>query len=270
MNYGKDKDGNPFQDTDWIAGGSEKYENGQTAESPLGTHGMKSPGKVFEKRSYLRWEEPVLGINGEGRVTPLMPGCQIVYTVIGRDGNTVALNQLGKSLDEQKELGQERTPHAIDMAPVQPHSAQRKARTCESCHNNPKALGYGISGGVFQTRYPEDIVEDLIDQKNGQVIPGQYQIQIPKIADLDYDWSTIIKDDQQVQTVGTHWPLSRALTKEMRMGMERTGLCMGCHREMTNAELWSKVAEPGQLNDEQHIELMNKMFKAYADSVKTK
>ena len=71
-----------------------------------------------------------------------------------------------------------------------------------------------------------------------------------------------------MQTVGTHWPLSRALPKEMRAAMERTGLCMGCHREMSNAELWDKVAQPGQLNDAQHIELMNKMFKAYADSVK--
>ncbi len=270
VNYGKGKDGKPLMDTDWIAGGSLKTKvdgilNGQTAESPLGTHGKKSPGKVFEKRSYLRWEEPVLGINGEGRVTPLMPGCQIVYTVIDRRGKTIALNRLGKSYDEQAELGQERVPDAIDMAPVQPHSVQRKARTCESCHNNPKTLGYGIAGGVFQTRYPEDIVEDLIDQKNGQVIPGQYQIQIPKIADLDYDWSTLIKDGQQVQTVGTHWPLSRALPEQMRTGMERTGLCMGCHREMSNAERWAKVATPGQLTDAQHIELMNKMIKQYAE-----
>ncbi|KAG1661923.1 DnaJ subfamily C member 3 [Nymphon striatum] len=133
------------------------------------------------------------------------------------------------------------------MAPVQPHSAQRKARTCESCHDNPKALGYGIAGGVFQTRYVEDVVEDLIDQKSGKPIPkpGNYKIQIPKIADLDFDWSTIIKDGQQVQTVGTHWPLSRSLPKEMRDGMERTGLCMGCHREMSNEELWGKVATPG-------------------------
>ncbi len=137
---------------------------------------------MFETRSYLRWEEPVLGINGEGRVTPLMPGCQIVYTVIGSDGKTVALNQIGKSPDEQASWARNARRIAIDMAPVQPHSAQRKARTCESCHNNPKAMGYGISGGVFQTRYPEDIVEDLIDQKTGQVIPGQYKIQIPKIA----------------------------------------------------------------------------------------
>ena len=129
-------------------------------------------------------------------------------------------------------------------------------------------MGYGISGGVFQARYPEDIVEDLIDQKTGKVIPKNYKIQIPKIADLDYDWSTIIKDDQQTQTVGTHWPLSRALPKEMRTAMERTGLCMGCHREMSNAELWNKIATPGQLNDQQHIELMNKMLKAYSEMMK--
>ena len=268
VDYGNDKDGKPKHDTDWIASGSKRNPDGSTAESPLGTKGIQSPGKVQETRAYLRWEEPILGINGEGRVTPLMPGCQIVYTVRARDGKVIALDQIAMSKDEQEELGQERTPLAIDMAPVQPHSAQRKARTCESCHNNPKAMGYGISGGVFQTRYPEDIVEDLIDQKTGKVIPKNYQIQIPKIEALDFDWSTIIKDGQQVQTVGTHWPLSRALPKEMRDAMDRTGLCMGCHREMTNEQLWSQVSTDGQLNDKQHIELMNKLLKEFAASKK--
>jgi len=264
VDYGNDAKGKPKHDTDWIASGSVRNADGSTAESPLGTSGIQSPGKVSETRAYLRWEEPVLGINGEGRVTPLMPGCQVVFTVRARDGTTVALNQIAYSYDEQKELGQERTPLAIDMAPVQPHSAQRKARTCESCHDNPKAQGYGISGGVFQTRYVEDIVEDLIDQKTGKVIPKNHQVQIPKIEALDFDWSTIVKDGQQVQTVGTHWPLSRALPKEMRDAMNRTGLCMGCHREMSNAELWAKVSEPGRLTDAQHIELMNKMLQAYS------
>jgi len=270
VNYGKDKKGNPYHDTDWIASGSKRNPDGSTAESPLGTKGIQSPGKVFETRSYLRWEDPVLGINGEGRVTPLMPGCQVVYTVIDRNNETIALNQVAKSEDERKELGQKRTPLGIDMAPVQPHSVQRKARSCESCHNNPKAMGYGIAGGVFQTRYVEDIVEDLIDQKTGKPIPapGNYKIQIPKIADLDFDWSTIIKDGEQVQTVGTHWPLSRALPKKMRDAMERTGLCMGCHREMSNAELWAKVSTPGQLTDAQHIEMLNRMLKTYAESKK--
>lgn len=171
---------------------------------------------------------------------------------------------MAQSEDEARDIGQEHVPAGIDMAPVQPHSSQRKARTCESCHNNPKAQGYGISGGVFLTRQAEEVIEDLIDQKTGKVIPKQYQIQIGKIDGLDFDWSTIVdKDGNQVQTVGTHWPLSRSLTKEMRDGMNRTGLCMGCHREMSNAELWEKAATPGQVSDEAHIELMNKMFKAY-------
>ena len=208
----------------------------------------------------------MLGINGEGRVTPLMPGCQVIWTVRARDGSTVAHNQIALAYDEQEELGQERVPLGIDMAPVQPHSAQRKARTCESCHDNPKAQGYGISGGVFQLRYTENVIEDLIDQRNGKPIPSNYQIQIQKIEALDFDLSTIIKDGQQTQTVGSHWPLSRALPQEVRDAMDRTGLCMGCHREMTNAELWSKVSEPGSLNDAEHIELMNKMLKAYSKS----
>jgi len=264
VDYGNDKNGKPKHDTDWIASGSARNPDGSTAESPLGTKGIQSPGKVSETRSYLRWEEPVLGINGEGRVTPLMPGCQVIWTVRARDGSTVAHNQIALAHDEQEELGQERTPLGIDMAPVQPHSAQRKARTCESCHDNPKAQGYGISGGVFQLRYTENVIEDLIDQRNGKPIPSNYQIQIQKIEALDFDLSTIIKDGQQTQTVGSHWPLSRALPQEVRDAMDRTGLCMGCHREMTNADLWSKVSEPGSLTDEQHIELMNKMLQAYS------
>ena len=269
VDYGKDKDGKPLQDTDWVASGTERNPDGSTAESPLGTKGIQSPGKVSETRSYLRWEEPVLGINGEGRVTPLMPGCQVLWTVIDREGNTLVHNDIAESEDEREMLGQERTPLGIDMAPVQPHSAQRKARTCESCHNNPKALGYGIAGGVFQTKYPTDIVEDLIDQKTGKVIPKRHQIQVAAIPKLDFDWSTIVKDGQQVQTVGTHWPLSRALPKEVRDGMERTGLCLGCHREMTNTELWEKVAQPGTLTDDEHIEMLNKLLKHYAETKPT-
>ena len=187
----------------------------------------------------------MLGLNGEGRVTPLMPGCQVAYTVIGRDGKNVTLNRIARSEDEAKAVGQQETPLAIDMAPVQPHSAQRQARSCESCHNNPKALGYGIAGGVFQNRYAQPIVEDLMDQRTGEIIPKRHQVQIPAIPELEHDWSTIVdREGNQVQTVGTHWPLSRALNSSERDRLERTGLCMGCHREMTNAELWSKVSQP--------------------------
>ncbi len=253
--------------TDWVASGTERYENGQTAESAIGSSGIKSPGKVSETRSYLRWEDPVLGINGEGRVSPLMPGCQVAYTVIDREGNTIAHNVIARSPDEAAQLGQDFVPLAIDMAPAQPHSVLPQARSCESCHNNPKTLGYGINNGIFQNQYARDIVVDLIDAKTGQVIPQKHQVQIPAIPDLQWDWSQIIdpETDVQVQTVGTHWPLSRALPKEMREAMDRTGLCMGCHREMTNEEVWSKVSTPGKLSNDEHIELMHRTLLEYLD-----
>jgi hypothetical protein len=126
-------------------------------------------------------------------------------------------------------------------------------------------MGYGISGGVFQAQYPKDHVSDLIDQSTGKVIPKNYQIQIHKIPNLKNDWSTIIdKDGNQVQVVGTHWPLSRALNKKEREGMDRTGLCMGCHQNMTDKELWDKVSTDGSLNMSEHIEKMNQMLHAEA------
>ena len=47
----------------------------------------------------------MLGTNGEGRVTPLMPGCQVVFTVIGRDGEARTVNEMALSYDEAAELG---------------------------------------------------------------------------------------------------------------------------------------------------------------------
>ena len=52
----------------------------------------------------------------------------------------------------------------------------------------------------------------------------------------------------------------------MRDAMDRTGLCTGCHREMTNELLWAKVSTDGRLNDKEYIELMNKLLIEYATS----
>ena len=54
---------------------------------------------------------------------------------------------------------------------------------------------------------------------------------------MDFYWYIIIKDDQQVQTVKTHWTLYGSLSKEVRNPKKRTGLSMGCHREMTNDQI---------------------------------
>lgn len=248
-------------DVDWIANANSAGNDGLTPDNALGTNGLTSAGKVSETRSYLRWEEPTLGINGEGRVSPLMPGCQVITTVIDKDGNTVAHNETWMTPDAGGTKG-------LDHAAVQPHTAGREARSCESCHNNPKALGYGISGGRFMAKNATGLVVDL-ETAEGKVIPQQSQWQIQPIPSLDHDLSRIVTEDgKQLVTVGSHWPLTGPLPQEMREKMERTGLCMGCHQNMTNEELWNSVNTPAFVNNKEHQDVMDQAIHALSENAK--
>ncbi len=241
---------------DWIASGSTHFANGETSESVLGTKGKKQYGKAHETRSYLRWEDPILGINGEGLVTPIMPGCQVTYTVIGPEGETLILNKQARVHDNGKIV------NAIDMSPVQPHTSGRKARTCESCHSNPKALGYGIQDGQFMTDQDQDVKIDIQDLKTGKFVSSHTTVQMKAIPGMNHDWSQVVtRDGKQLVNVGSHWPASRALDQDMREKMERTGVCMGCHQNMTNKDLWKKVnTTPGILSNKDHQGVVNKLL----------
>ena len=248
---------------DWIASGSSQMKDalgnltGETSESVLGTKGKKLFGKPTETRSYLRWEDPVLGINGEGLVTPIMPGCQVTYTVIGPDGKTLVLNKQAQVPDGPNGS----LVAGTDMAPVQPHTSGRKARTCESCHSNPKSMGYGISDGQFMTGQGEDKYMDLQDLRTGEFVPTSKTVQMKGIPGMNYDWSQVVtRDGKQLQTVGTHWPDSRPLDQAQREKMEKTGLCMGCHINMKDDMLWNKLNTPKTLNVDEHIKKMNEIY----------
>lgn len=265
VNYQAQSDTPPME-IDWVASGNARKQNGQTAESVLGSGGIKSPGEVSETSSYLRWEDPVLGINGEGRITPLMPGCQVTYTIINDKGTALLNNQIAFNATEAQQLGQGHVPLAIDMAPVQPHTAQRKARSCESCHANPKAAGLGLGNGTYGLRQGEDMVIDLADATTGAILPVQYRVQIPAIPRLHVDWSQIVKlDGTQLATVGTHWPMSRAFNRQELDTVLRAGTCMGCHRNMSDTELWRRVATDGTIDVNEHLEAMNKMLRFMAE-----
>ena len=212
---------------DWIASGSSLMKdakgnlNGETSESVLGTKGKKLMGKPSETRSYLRWEDPILGINGENLVTPIMPGCQVTYTVVGPDGKTLVLNKQAQVPDGPGGS----LVAGTDMSPVQPHTSGRKARSCESCHSNPKTYGYGIQNGQFMTGQGKDKYMDLQDLSTGKFVPTSKTVQMKAIPGMDYDWSKIVtKEGKQLQTVGTHWPDSRPLDQNQRERMEKADL----------------------------------------------
>ncbi len=192
-------------------------------------------GKVTETRSYLRWENPPLSRNGEGRVSPTIPGCQVNLTVIGKDGKAIVQNLIPKipNVEGAGEAGQ----NAIVMAPVQPHTVSKRSRTCESCHTDPKAAGYGTDHGRLKADQTHDTVIDLM-RADGTVLPQRYQVQMPGIAHLKNDWDRFVDENgTQLQTVGNHWRLSAPLDNATRAKLDRSGVCLSCHKTIPEGDL---------------------------------
>ena len=218
---------------DWVKSGNIQFGDGQTAESRRDGKEAIQPGKAEEARTYLRWENPVLGVNGEGRVSPITPGCQQITTVIGPDGKTLVNNKIWRTApgtEGSGNMGQ----RGIDMAPAAPHTTVREARPCVSCHASTKALGYGTHGGRYMRQFTKDVYVDLTTVE-GKPLSRNAMIQISSIPDLPMGLDQVVtRDGQQVQTVGHHWPGSRPLNKKQRDNMERIGVCLSCHQDIPN------------------------------------
>ncbi|NPA12541.1 MAG: cytochrome c3 family protein [Aquificae bacterium] len=249
---------------DWIAIGNDHDKSGLTAEARGEIQKHLIDGNIVETRSYLRWEEPPLVINGENRVSPAVPGCQTTITVIGKDGKPLLLNHIFRipNVEGAKEEGQ----LAIDMSPIQPHTIQKESRSCESCHDNPKAFGFGIEGGkLFEKPSKGYIVE--LSTPDGVILPKKYQTQIAPIKNLDYDWSTFLTEEgKQVQTVGHHFTNSKPLSMEQIAKIDRRGVCISCHQTIPEGDLavslLTHIAEKTniKIDNQTHSSLLNKLL----------
>ena len=230
--------------TDWVAAGNTHFPDGHTAESIRTGKPPVAPGVAFgktsENRSYLRWENPVLGINGEGRVGPIIPGCQQITTVVGPNGEILIHNKIWRT-PPNTEGGGADGQRGIDMAPAAPHTTDRAARSCTSCHATTKALGYGTHDGRYLKQYAQGVYVDIMNEK-GQLVTKTAMYQISPIPDLPMDLDQVVtREGEQVQSVGQHWPLSGPLTKDQRDHMERIGVCLSCHKDIPTGTLTYRV-----------------------------
>ena len=123
--------------------------------------------------------EPVLGISWRGKVVPFVPRAQPLFSYVTPAGTLEY---------DFKKLG-------FAHNPIVPHTVVRDARTCESCHASPRALGLGL----FTTR------------------------EHPKLSEfkqpLDFRWDRIVDEDGtplQATTVDGARPLNRAEMDRIR------------------------------------------------------
>lgn len=216
---------------DWLQSAEKANPDGTSADRN-GQYVMQPGAPTYGDYSHMRWENPPLGINGEGRVTPLVGVIQTVGTVIGPNGKTITWNRVAKTAEGYD---------AMELAPLNPHTTSKASRDCSDCHGSQVAMGYGMDGGMYdaepQTARYADVV--TTDREN---VSHFTKAQISAIKDLHGDFMQLLNaEGKQVQTIDTHWPSSMPLTVAQRDRLARGGTCMACHRDMPDGSIPVKM-----------------------------
>ena len=175
--------------------------------------------------TFLRWEEPIMGINSRKKVSPFIPFYQSFFTHISKEGEILSKNKVFKN---KKGLW------GLSLDPVNPHTTSRKSLSCEYCHSNPKALGFGIN---------------LIDSK-AQGWPINFSLE-----------RMVTEEGIPVQQ--TTSPLARPFNKEELGRINMVNSCNACHKEMANQDIWKKVTDTFDFakTNEKHKNILDIIFK---------
>ncbi len=238
---------------DWLQSPEQYDKDGTTADYHQ-QYAMQTGAPTYGDYSHVRWENPALGINGEGRVSPLVGVIQTISTVIGEDDETIVWNRTYKT-----KAGY----NAMELAPVNPHTASLEARDCADCHGNSAAMGYGIDGGSYDAAPQMAKYADIVD-KDADNVSSHTMAQIEAIKELHGDFMQILNPQGvQMQTVDSHWPASMPLTTAQLSVLARAGTCMACHQDLPKGLLparmlqqIAKVANLGFNTEAQHSKLL--------------
>ncbi len=235
--------------TDWVITSKTLQPNGR--QSIITTTG----NIAVENRSFLRWEDPVLGVNFRGRISPLVPGCQVFYTFIDQNGTIKCLN---------RHYATSTGHNSPTMAPEQPHSISPVARTCENCHTSPKAIGYGTGNSRNAVHIIGDapLFSDMSKGIYGDIPGDNAQWQVPGIKDFPFSLEQLITR-KGIQVQNMPLPEDRPLDSQERDLTEREGSCAACH-QFAGTDTWQQIIRRyGRAKTpEEHDRMMEKALKA--------
>ncbi|MDY0132943.1 MAG: hypothetical protein RBR53_09770 [Desulforegulaceae bacterium] len=241
------------QSVDWLDSAEKVLPDGTTAD--YNKNMVLQPGAPTSwDYSHVRWENPPLGVNGEGRVTPLVGVIQTIGTVIGLDGKTLLWNKVAKTKDGYS---------AMELSPLNPHTTTKETRNCADCHGNPAAIGYGIDNGRYGadpdiSRYAD------VRTGEGENVSKFTKVQIHAIKELHGDFMQVLRPDgTQVQTLDSHWPTSMPLTLEQRDALERGNTCVACHQDIPKGSIpiamlgkIAKIVDISFMSEKAHSKLL--------------
>lgn len=238
---------------DWLDSPEKILNDGTTADYHQ-QYVMQPGAPTLGDYSHVRWENPPLGINGEGRVAPLVGVIQTIATVVGSDSQTIAYNRIAKTAQGMD---------AMELAPLNPHTTSLESRDCQDCHGNLQAMGYGTDGGVYDAQPGISRYADVVTAE-GENISRYSRQQIAAINQLHGDLMQIVNlQGKQVQTVDSHWPTSMPLTSDQRDKLSRGSTCMACHQDIPKGSLpiamLGKVAQVANLSfapEDSHSDLL--------------
>ena len=160
----------------------------------------ETKGRWSEGRSYLRFEDPTLGIDNRNRIMPFAPGCQVYLTVLRSDGQV------------------KKQARYLTMAPFDPHSTRLKTPSCIDCHHSAKRLGLG---------------QGSLHLKNGQLDVRQlYDAPAAHLGDVPLEQMVSV-NGQALQKMARL--RARPFNKEEIKRIFRVSYCLTCHDRARDA-----------------------------------
>jgi hypothetical protein len=156
---------------------------------------QETPGWWEEGRSYLRYEQPALGI-WQGRIMPVTPGCQDIVTLLDAEGR------------------EEKSFNSLTMAAIDPHTTQTVSRTCADCHASTKTIGLGTGTAWRQDgQWRFDSVDMGVQTEAGLTPPLDAYVTI-----------------EGVPLQKSFRPDMRPFNQEELARILRIGQCLPCHK----------------------------------------